>query len=79
MSVFRNFGISLPRTSGAQGSSGRSVASISQAQPGDLIAYTGHIGIYIGNGKLIHASSPRTGIIISDVNYRPIKSIRRIV
>lgn len=79
MSVFRNFGISLPRTSGAQGSSGRRVESISQAQPGDLIAYTGHIGIYIGNGKLIHASSPRTGIIISDVNYRPIKSIRRIV
>lgn len=79
MSVFRNFGISLPRTSGAQGSLGRRVESISQAQPGDLIAYTGHIGIYIGNGKLIHASSPRTGIIISDVNYRPIKSIRRIV
>ena len=79
MSVFRNFGISLPRTSGAQAASGRRVASISQAQPGDLIAYTGHIGIYIGNGKLIHASSPKTGIIISDVNYRPIKSIRRIV
>lgn len=79
MSVFRNFGISLPRTSGAQGASGRRVASISEAQPGDLIAYTGHIGIYIGNGKLIHASSPKTGIIISDVNYRPIKSIRRIV
>lgn len=79
MSVFKKFGISLPRTSGAQGVSGRRVASISQAQPGDLIAYTGHIGIYIGNGKLIHASSPRTGIIISNVNYRPIKSIRRIV
>lgn len=79
MSVFRNFGISLPRTSGAQGVAGRRVASISQAQPGDLIAYTGHIGIYIGNGKLIHASSPKTGIIISNVNYRPIKSIRRIV
>ena len=79
MSVFRNFGISLPRTSGAQATVGRRVASISQAQPGDLIAYSGHIGIYIGNGKLIHASSPKTGIIISDVNYRPIKSIRRIV
>lgn len=79
MSVFKNFGISLPRTSGAQGVAGRRVASISQAQPGDLIAYTGHIGIYIGNGKLIHASSPKTGIIISNVNYRPIKSIRRIV
>lgn len=79
MSVFRNFGVSLPRTSGAQGSTGRSVSSISQAQPGDLIAYSGHIGIYIGNGKLVHASSPKTGIIISNVNYRPIKSIRRIV
>ncbi|WP_167958890.1 C40 family peptidase [Anaerosporobacter faecicola] len=79
LSVYRKFGISLPRTSGAQASAGRRVASISQAQPGDLIAYSGHIGIYIGNGKLVHASSPRTGIIISNVNYRPIKAIRRIV
>lgn len=79
MSVYRKFGISLPRTSGAQASSGRRVSSIANAQPGDLIAYSGHIGIYIGNGRLVHASSPRTGIIVSNVNYRPIKSIRRIV
>ncbi len=79
LSVFKKFGISLPRTSGAQATVGKRVESISKAQPGDLIAYTGHIGIYIGNGKLIHASSPKTGIIISNVNYRPIKSIRRIV
>jgi peptidoglycan DL-endopeptidase CwlO len=79
LSVFRKFGISLPRTSGAQATVGRRVASISEAQPGDLIAYTGHIGIYIGSGKIIHASSPKTGIIISNVNYRPIKSIRRVV
>ncbi|WP_455715085.1 C40 family peptidase [Anaerosporobacter sp.] len=79
MSVFKNFGISLPRTSGAQATVGRRVSSISAAQPGDLVAYSGHIGIYIGGGKIIHASSPRTGIIISNANYRSIKSIRRVV
>ncbi|WP_310605315.1 C40 family peptidase [Anaerosporobacter sp.] len=79
MSVYKNFGFSLPRTSSEQGVTGKKIASISQAQPGDLIAYYGHIGIYIGDGKLIHASSPESGIIISNVNYRKIKSIRRIL
>lgn len=79
MSVFRNFGIHLPRTSGSQGVSGTRVSSIAKARPGDLIAYSGHIGIYIGNNRLIHASTAKTGIIVSNVNYRPIRSIRRIV
>ena len=79
MSVYANFGISLPRTSGAQGKSGSSVASLSEAMPGDLIWYSGHIGIYMGNNQLVHASNKKDGIKISDADYKPILGIRRIV
>ena len=79
MSVYANFGISLPRTSGEQGKSGSSVASLSEAIPGDLVWYSGHIGIYMGNNQLVHASNKKDGIKISNVNYRPILGIRRIV
>ena len=72
MSVFANFGISLPRTSGEQGKSGSSVSSIDNAIPGDLVWYSGHIGIYIGDNQIVHASSSKTGIIISQANYRKI-------
>ena len=78
-SVYKNFGISLPRTSGAQGASGRAVGSLAEAQPGDLLWYSGHIAIYIGNGQIVHASTTKTGIITSTATYRPILSIRRIV
>lgn len=79
MSVYASFGISLPRTSGEQGKSGSSVASLAEAVPGDLVWYSGHIGIYMGNNQLVHASNPSDGIKISDVNYRPFLGIRRIV
>lgn len=78
-SVYKHFGISLPRTSGEQGKSGRAVDGLSNAKPGDLIWYSGHIGIYIGNGKIVHASNPKNGIITSDATYRTILGIRRIV
>lgn len=78
-SVYRNFGINLPRTSGEQGACGSTVASLAEAQPGDLIWYSGHIGIYIGNGQIVHASSAKTGIKVSNAGYRTILSIRRIV
>lgn len=78
-SVYRNFGINLPRTSGEQGACGSAVASLAEAQPGDLIWYSGHIGIYIGNGQIVHASSAKTGIKVSNAGYRTILSIRRIV
>ena len=69
-SVYRNFGINLPRTSGEQGACGSAVASLAEAQPGDLIWYSGHIGIYIGNGQIVHASNKRDGIKVSNAYYR---------
>lgn len=55
-SVYKSFGYNLPRSSSSQRSAGRKV-SYSNKQPGDLICYSGHIAIYIGNGKIVHASS----------------------
>ena len=76
--VYKDFGYNLPRTSYEQRSAGKSV-NYSDAQPGDLICYDGHIGIYIGSGMIVHASSAKTGIKVSKANYRPILSVRRIV
>lgn len=76
--VYKDFGYNLPRTSFEQRSAGTSV-NYSDAQPGDLICYDGHIGIYIGDGLIVHASSARTGIKVSRAQYRPILSVRRII
>lgn len=76
--VYKDFGYNLPRTSTEQRGAGTSV-SYDEAEPGDLICYSGHIGIYIGGGKIVHASTERTGIKVSNANYRPILSVRRIV
>lgn len=77
-SVYKNFGISLPRSSYAQSGVGKGV-SYSEAQPGDVIYYGGHVGIYIGNGQIVHASTERTGIKITSATYRSIITVRRIV
>lgn len=73
-SVFRDNGISIPRTSRTQASGGQNV-SIGNIQPGDLIFYTSdgtinHVALYIGNGKVIGASNPESGIKISNYTYR---------
>lgn len=78
MSVYQAFGYSLPRSSYAQSGAGRAV-SYSEAQPGDIIYYGGHVGIYIGNGQIVHASTERTGIKITSATYRSIITVRRIV
>ncbi len=78
-SVYKNFGINLPRTSQDQAAAGVDAGGIENARPGDLISYIGHIGIYAGNGQLIHASGPEDGIKISNVEFQPIQSVRRIL
>ncbi len=81
MSIFKKYGVSLPHSSVAQANCGTTI-SVSEAQPGDLVFYgngksINHVAIYIGNGQVIHASSPKTGIRISNVSYRsPIKAVK---
>ena len=78
-SIYRSFGYKLPRSSSELRSAGRKVSYI-QKQPGDIICYNGHVAMYIGNGKIVHASSRKTGIKISQrANYRSIVCVRRIV
>ena len=79
MSVYAHFGYSLGRTDVAQRSNGISVGSLAEAQPGDLICYAGHVALYIGNGMIVHASNPSSGIKISNANYRAYVCIRRII
>ena len=79
MSVYKNFGVSLPHSSAADRNVGAAVNGLENAQPGDIICYSGHVGIYAGNGQIVHASTSRTGIIVSSATYRSILSIRRIL
>ncbi len=76
--VYQNFGYTLPRTSTEQRGAGTEV-SYSEAQPGDLICYSGHVALYIGGGKIVHASTPASGIKVSNAAYREILTVRRIV
>lgn len=81
MSIFKKYGVKLPRNSRAQANCGTTI-KVSEAKPGDLIFYAkgktiNHVAIYIGNGQVVHASSPKTGIRISNVSYRsPFKAVR---
>lgn len=76
--VYSDFGYSLPRTSYEQRSAGTGV-DYSAAQPGDLICYDGHVALYIGGGLIVHASTPQSGIKVSNAGYRTILAVRRIV
>jgi len=78
MSVYANFGVSLPHSSTADRTQGYAVDGLANAQPGDLICYSGHVALYIGNGQIVHASSSKTGIIISNADYKKILAVRRI-
>ena len=82
MRIYEHFGYSLPRTSSAQAGATKTVSS-GDVRPGDLFFYgsggVSHVAMYIGNGQIIHASNPRTGIKISSAYYRTPIKIGRVI
>ena len=80
LSVYRNYGVSLPHSSKAQANCGERI-DLSELQPGDLVFYGGknihHVAMYIGNGQVVHAQSANTGIVVSSMYYNtPTRAVR---
>lgn len=76
--LYADYGYRVPRTSWQLREAGTGV-SYGEAQPGDIICYEGHVGMYIGGGMIVHASTQRTGIKVSNAQYRPIIAVRRVM
>ena len=78
MCVYQHFGYSLPHYSESLAGCGRGV-SYANAQPGDIICYRGHCGIYIGGGMMVNALGAKYGIVVNQVNTSRLAAVRRIV
>lgn len=78
LKVYEHFGVELPHSSAADRKQGYKVDGLENAQPGDLICYSGHVALYIGDGQIVHAASEKSGIKVSKADYRQILAIRRI-
>ncbi len=78
LSVFAHFGYTMPHNDAADRSMGTAVDGLANAQPGDVVCYYGHVGIYIGVGQIVNASNPTNGIRVNSASYRQIVAIRRI-
>ncbi len=78
MQIYAEFGVSLPHSSSAIRGYGEKV-SYDEIEVGDVVCYSGHVGIYAGNGQIINALNSRKGICYTDVNYAPIVTIRRLL
>ncbi len=80
MSVYKNFGVSLPHSSSGDRQVGTEVGGgLANAQPGDIVCYSGHVGIYIGDNKIVHASTESTGIKVSEADYKTPITVRRVI
>ena len=77
-SVYKHFGVNLPRTSTQMREAGTGV-SYSEAIPGDIICYDGHVGIYMGDGQIVNAINSAKGIGILSATYANIITVRRIL
>lgn len=78
MKVYEYFGVSLPHSSYSDRTVGEMV-EYDEVQPGDIICYDGHVGIYAGNGRIINALNKRKGITLTDVNYDTVLAVRRVM
>lgn len=77
MGVYSAFGVGLPHSSSAMRSVGYGV-DVNSMQAGDIVCYSGHVGIYTGNGTIVNALNSSSGITYTNVNYSPILAVRRI-
>lgn len=78
MKVYEYFGINLPHSSYLDRTVGTAV-EYDEIQPGDIVCYDGHVGIYAGNGQIINALNRRKGITLTDVNYDTVLAVRRVI